>query len=160
MIPILLLYLLPLQGTGPGQDVPDLDPRSGGPGRHDGERLLRVELPPSPAEEAFRAEHPDATFPPAGVYTIHRDRRGHVWFGTASVGLCRFDGQQVAWMYERDLSVTTDGGAFGIRSIHEDREGRFWITGTASRFTFAREVRHAGGFTLLEYDWEGFRPLR
>ncbi|QDU68989.1 ligand-binding sensor domain-containing protein [Engelhardtia mirabilis] len=127
-----------------------VDPGHGGPCRYDGQHLYRLELPPGPRP----AEPPDsnASFAPDGVYTIHRDRRGHLWFGTAVAGLSRFDGEKLAWMYEERLTTTPTGGAFGIRSIHEDRAGRFWICNTRQSFRVAPESRREGGFETLQYE--------
>ncbi len=39
-------------------------------------------------------------------------------------------------MYEKDLTIVPAGGSFGIRSIFEDREGKFWICNTWHRYIF------------------------
>ncbi|MFT5052889.1 MAG: ligand-binding sensor domain-containing protein, partial [Chlamydiales bacterium] len=110
------------------------DPGHDGICRYDGERLYHLKLSESPAEAVHRARYPDVDLSPSGVYSIYKDRRGHLWFGTANVGLCRYDGQALSWMYEEHLTTTPDGGAFGIRSIYEDRSGDFWVTNTRHRF--------------------------
>jgi len=127
----------------------------GGPCRYDGERLYHLKLSKSPAEDAFRAKYPNAAFAPSGVYSIYKDKRGHLWFGTASVGLCRYDGQTLSWMYEERLTTTPDGGAFGIRSIYQDRAGDFWICNTWQRFKISTEISSGGtsenGHSLVKY---------
>jgi ligand-binding sensor domain-containing protein len=128
------------------------DPGTGGPCRYDGEKVHRLELPRSPAEEAHRARFPDAGFAPDGIYSIYEDRRGHLWFGTAGVGLCRYDGRNLSWMYEEELTTTPGGGAFGIRSIHEDEAGDFWICNTRQRFRVSPEARLEDGVSLVEYE--------
>lgn len=133
-------------------------PGEGGPCRFDGETLYRLELTKSPAEEAFRRAYPRAAFEPDGVYCVYEDRRGHVWFGTAAAGLCRYDGETLAWMYEERLTTTPAGGAFGIRSIYEDTAGDFWICNTRQRFEFAPEVSAQDGFPLLQYETEEGLP--
>ena len=55
-----------------------------------------------------------------------------MWFGTSNLGIYRFDGQHVDWMYEDHLTNPPDGGSFGIRSIIEDRNGDFWLGTLAS----------------------------
>lgn len=129
-----------------------------GPCRYDGERVVALTLSESPAAVAHRVRYPDASFPPAGVYSIHVDRRGHVWFGTAGVGLCRYDGSSLAWMYEEHLTTTPSGGAFGIRSIHQDRDGAYWICNTRHRFADARPARTRDGHTVVEYTAEPGLP--
>lgn len=126
-------------------------PGNHGPCRYDGEKLYQLELSKSPAEDAHRARFPNVNFSPSDVYSIYKDRRGHLWFGTASVGLCRFDGQTLSWMYEERLTTTPSGGAFGIRSIFEDRAGDFWITNTRQRFEISPEATLQDGHSLLKY---------
>jgi len=123
-----------------------------GPFRYDGERLYHMKLSTSPAEDAHRARFPDTPFSPAGVYSIYRDRRGHLWFGTAAVGLCRYDGQILSWLHEERLTTTPNGGAFGIRSIYEDRAGDFWICNTRQRFKISPDVTLEDGHSLIKYD--------
>ncbi len=128
------------------------EPGSDGPLRYDGEKLYRLKLSKSPAEDALRAEYPNLSYSPSGIYSIYKDRRGHLWFGTASVGLCRYDGQTLSWMYEERLTATPGGGSFGIRSIYEDRAGDFWICNTRQRFNISPKVRREDGYSLLEYE--------
>lgn len=126
-------------------------PGEGGPCRFDGERLHRLELTESPALAAHRKRYPNAGYAPDGVYTVYEDRRGHLWFGTAAVGLCRYDGENLAWMYAERLSTAPSGGEFGIRSIFEDSAGDFWICNTRQRFQFEEQSVTRDGFEVLEY---------
>ena len=75
-----------------------------------------------------------------------------MWFGTANVGLCRYDGQTLSWMYEERLTTTPSGGAFGIRSVHEDRAGDFWVCNTRQRFEISPEVLLEDGHSLIKYE--------
>lgn len=126
-------------------------PGEGGPCRFDGDRLHRLELTESPALAAHRKRYPNSAFAPDGVYTVYEDRRGHVWYGTASVGLCRYDGTGLAWMHEERLTTTPSGGAFGIRSIFEDSAGDVWIGNTRQRFQFEAQSMTRDGFERLAY---------
>lgn len=126
-------------------------PGEGGPCRFDGERLHRLELTESPALETHRKRYPNSGYKPDGVYSVYEDRRGHVWFGTASVGLCRYDGSKLAWLYEERLSTAPSGGEFGIRSIFEDSAGDFWICNTRQRFQFEEQSVTRDGIELLAY---------
>jgi ligand-binding sensor domain-containing protein len=126
-------------------------PGEGGPSRFDGERLHRLKLTESPALAAHRKRYPNSAYAPDGVYTVFEDSRGHVWFGTASVGLCRYDGESLAWMVEERLSTAPSGGEFGIRSIFEDSAGDFWICNTRQRFQFEGSSVTRDGFELLAY---------
>lgn len=106
-------------------DVWLVDPRPGlyGTCRYDGETLHRLQLPPAPEGKA-----------PSGVYSIFRDRAGHLWFGTPESGVCRYDGNHFHWLFEKPLTTTPQGGEFGIRSVYQDRAGDFWISNTRQRF--------------------------
>jgi ligand-binding sensor domain-containing protein len=81
----------------------------------------------SPQEDHFRSKHPNASHNPYGVYSIFKDRKNHVWFGTSDMGVYRFDGTTISYLYEKQLTVTPNDGSFGIRSIAEDKNGYFWI---------------------------------
>lgn len=107
-----------------------------GPYRYDGEKLYRLEFPKHYLHDEFMEQGINPFFSPYEVYTIYKDRSGDMWFGTSVFGACRFDGKSVKWMYEKDLTIVPAGGSFGIRSIFEDKEGRFWICNTAQRFIF------------------------
>jgi ligand-binding sensor domain-containing protein len=130
------------------------DPGDYGVLRYDGEKLYHLKLPKSSVHDAQAARHADAPgfFSPFSVYSIYRDRRGHLWFGTAGVGLCRFDGETLSWMYEEQLTTTPSGGAFGIRSIYEDRAGDFWICNTGHRFEMSPEVTGEDENNLIQYE--------
>ncbi|MCB0069154.1 MAG: hypothetical protein KDD77_18455 [Caldilineaceae bacterium] len=99
--------------------------------RYDGETLHHLEFPKTrDGDEHYRRtprdEFPNAKYSPYDVYRIFKDRGGNVWFGTAALGVCRFDGTSFAWLPESELR----NGSFGARSIVEDREGRFWFCST------------------------------
>ena len=146
----------PLTGEGWVLNPDDIwllfGPGNYGPCRYDGERLYHLKLSESPAEEAYRARYPDTAFSPYGVYSIYKDRRGHLWFGTAGVGLCRYDGQVLSWMYEERLTTTPSGGAFGIRSVYQDRAGDFWVCNTRQRFEVLPEDTLEDGHRLIKYE--------
>lgn len=105
-----------------------------GPYRYDGEYLHYLKLPKSPQEDEFKANNKNANFRHYGLYTIYKDRKGIMWFGTASLGVCRYDGKSISWHYEEQLQTTPEGGDFGTRAIFEDREGKFWINNTRYRY--------------------------
>lgn len=128
------------------------NPGENGPFRYDGEKLHRLVPSKSPAEDDYTAELPDFDFSPTDVYSVYKDRRGHIWFGTAGVGLCRFDGENLSWMYEKPLTTTPRGGEFGIRSIYEDRAGDFWICNTRQRFKVSSEIKQSGEHSLVQYE--------
>lgn len=105
-----------------------------GPYRYDGKNLYSLEFPRHYLHDEFHENGINPFFSPYEVYCIYKDRNGAMWFGTSVFGACRFDGQSIKWMYERDLTIVPNGGSFGIRSIYEDTEGSFWFCNTWHRF--------------------------
>ena len=107
-----------------------------GPYRYDGTHLYHLEFPKHYLHDEMTERGINPFFGPYDIYTIYKDRKGAMWFGTSVFGACRFDGTSVKWMYEYDLTIALNGGTFGIRSIFEDREGSFWICNTLHRYVF------------------------
>jgi ligand-binding sensor domain-containing protein len=111
---------------------------SGAVYRYDGKDLHRLTLPKTKRGEAFIAKNPRAQFPnikylPYDVYTTFKDSRGHVWFGTANLGACRFDGTSFAWLAETEFGFG-EYHSGGTRSIVEDKDGKLWFSKTLNRF--------------------------
>lgn len=105
-----------------------------GPYRYDGKNLYHLEFPKNKMEDEFYAKNPNAGFNPYGIYSMYKDTKGNMWFGTADMGVYRFDGKNVSWMYEKHLMETPEGGAFGVRSIIEDKDGFIWICNSAYKY--------------------------
>ena len=104
--------------------------------RFDGDYLHFLKFPKSPQEDAlYSKESYNHGLKPYGLYTIYKDRKGFMWFGTASLGFCRFDGKTISWHYEEQLQTTPSGGDFGTRAIFEDKDGKFWINNTHFRYS-------------------------
>lgn len=122
-----------------------------GPYRFDGKTLYALEFPPSSLAPAYYKKYPGTTLDPYAIYTIYRDRRGDIWFGTGSLGLCRFDGKTISWLYEESLTETPQGGSFGIRSILEDGQGAYWICNTRNRFRISPQDSTHAGYHYLRY---------
>lgn len=102
--------------------------------RFDGKYLHYLKFPISPQENMFYMKNPNTSLKPYGLYTIYKDRKGYMWFGTASLGVCRYDGRILSWHYEEQLQTTPNGGDFGTRAIFEDKNGKFWINNTRFRY--------------------------
>ena len=102
--------------------------------RFDGKFLHYLKFPTSPQEITFYKNNPNSSLKPYGLYTIYKDRKGFMWFGTASLGVCRYDGKNLNWHYEEQLQTTPNGGDFGTRAIFEDKNGKFWINNTRFRY--------------------------
>lgn len=105
-----------------------------GPYRYDGNKLHHLKFPKSYMEDAYYAANGKRSWSPYEPYTIYKDSKGTLWFGTAELGVCRYDGKSIGWMYEEHLTLIEGGGSFGIRSILEDKEGNFWICNTKYRY--------------------------
>jgi len=105
-----------------------------GPYRFDGENLYHLEFPKSKIEDKFYTKYPNVSYNPYSIYSMYKDRKGNLWFGTADLGIYQFDGNQIRWMHEEHLGTMSEGGAFGIRSIIEDKDGYFWICNTNYKY--------------------------
>jgi ligand-binding sensor domain-containing protein len=84
--------------------------------RFDGNTLYELTLPKPPTLNN-----------PFEVYSIYRDLKGNIWFGTNPVGVCRYDGKSFEWITEEDVTEFRNEGANGVRSITEDKNGDFWF---------------------------------
>lgn len=95
---------------------------------YDGEELHFMHFFPTEYSEAFFQRNPLASHSPFGLYEIYRDKNGDIWFGTASAGVGRYDGESVSWLYQDKMTNTPSGGSLGIRSILHDKNDKFWFT--------------------------------
>lgn len=68
------------------------------------------------------------------IYSIYKDIKGNIWFGTNPVGVCRYDGKSFDWITEEDVTEFRNEGANGVRSITEDKNGDFWFN-TENRYS-------------------------
>lgn len=117
--------------------------------RYDGKELYRLKFPSSPRGKEWMADHP--TNPdPHGVYTIYKDSKGNVWFGTAAVGACRYNGKSFDWISEEDVTELHDGPSNGVRSIIEDKEGYFWFNSAYRYKAYGASIFADGKFYIRE----------
>lgn len=91
--------------------------------RYDGITLHELKLPKPP-------NLPN----PFEIYSIYKDSKGNMWFGTNPVGVCRYDGKSFDWITEEDVTEFRNEGANGVRSIAEDKNGDFWFN-TENRYS-------------------------
>jgi len=84
--------------------------------RYDGITLYELQLPKPPNLSN-----------PFEIYSIYKDKKGNIWFGTNPVGVCRYDGKSFEWITEEDVTEFRNEGANGVRSITEDENGGFWF---------------------------------
>lgn len=84
--------------------------------RFDGNTFYELTLP-----------KPPKLINPYEIYSIYKDKKGNIWFGTNPVGVCRYDGKSFEWITEEDVTEFRNEGANGVRSITEDKNGNFWF---------------------------------
>jgi ligand-binding sensor domain-containing protein len=106
-----------------------------GPYRYDGKTLHQLKFPKHHMEDEHFKINGKRPWSPYEPYAIYKDSKGNIWFGTSEFGICRYDGLSLSWMYEKHLTLIEGGGSFGIRSILEDKEGKFWFCNTSYRYT-------------------------
>jgi ligand-binding sensor domain-containing protein len=106
-----------------------------GPYRYDGKTLHQLKFPKHHMEDEHFKINGKRPWSPYEPYAIYKDSKGNIWFGTSEFGICRYDGSSFSWMYEKHLTLIEGGGSFGIRSILEDKEGKFWFCNTSYRYT-------------------------
>jgi len=129
--------------------------------RYDGKNLYELNLPKYFMEDEYYTKFPNKPWSPYEVYSIYKDEKGSMWFGTANLGLCRYDGSSFKWLYEDELTNTPNGGSFGIRSVIEDKKGEFWISNTNYRFTFPSGSIAENDSNLIDYKkHEGIQNLK
>lgn len=122
-----------------------------GPFRFNGKHLIALEFPESPQEKAFRQINPNASYNPYGIYSLYRDRKGTIWFGTVSLGICRFNGKTIDWLYESQLTNTPEGGEFGIRAMIQDQSGDFWFSNPTYRYQIEPDSKSPAKDSHIHY---------
>ncbi|HUM47051.1 MAG TPA: hypothetical protein PLD84_08990, partial [Chitinophagales bacterium] len=74
---------------------------------------------------------------------------------TSNLGIYRFDGKSLSWMYEKHLTdILETGGSFGIRSMFEDEEGKYWFCNTSYRYHIDTHDSIANGRSFIRYKKE------
>lgn len=94
--------------------------------RFDGNHLYKLKFPKTELGEDYIQKHPNNPNPYA-VYCIYKDSKQNIWFGTSTLGVCRYNGKSFDWISEQDVTEIHDGPANGVRSIAEDKNGDFWF---------------------------------
>ncbi len=64
---------------------------------------------------------------PYAIYCTYKDSKGNIWFGTAALGVFRYNGSKFDWITESDVNELHSGPSNGVRSIVEDKDGYFWF---------------------------------
>jgi len=126
--------------------------------RYDGTTLFALEFPKIGLEDVFYAKFPVVPYSPYAAYTLHRDRTGALWFGTACFGACRYDGKSFQWITEDELTELDDGPSFGLRGIIEDREGKFWLSNVIHRYDAHPRDAGSDGASASDTAWYRREP--
>lgn len=122
-----------------------------GPYRFDGENLYHLKFPKNKMEDEFNKKYPNSSVNPYSIYSVYKDSKGNIWFGTAYLGVYLFDGKEISWMYESQLTETPGGGDFGIRSISEGQGGNYWICNANYRYTLLPNETEGHGLKSINY---------
>lgn len=126
-----------------------------GPYRYDGKNLYHLKFPKNELEDEVGANAPNMTWSPYGIYSLYKDRKGNIWFGTSNLGIYRYDGKSLSRMYEKHLTeIEETNGSFGIRSIFEDTKGKYWFCNTRYRYQIDPVDSPVIGKKLIHYERE------
>lgn len=126
--------------------------------RYDGKSLFSLKLPKHYLDKENERDFPKHAWGPYDVYTIYKDSKENIWFGTAVLGACRYDGKSFDWISEEDVTELHNGPANGVRSIIEDKDGYFWfnsmyrynVYGNNSSSTFYTREKSVGNLNGKE----------
>jgi ligand-binding sensor domain-containing protein len=122
-----------------------------GPYRFDGQNLYHLKFPKNKMEDEFNKKYPNSSVNPYSIYSVYKDSKGNIWFGTAYLGVYLFDGKEISWMYESQLTETLGGGDFGVRSMIEDEDGNYWICNANYKYTLFPNDSVSDGLKLINY---------
>lgn len=123
---------------------------SGAVYRYDGKILYRLHLPETKTGIDYRLSHPNAPNP-YQVYCIYTDSKGSHWFGTAILGVCRYNGKSFDWISEKDVTELHEGPSNGIRSVIEDRHGDFWFNSAYRYAVYDQTTIQSGQYNMSFY---------
>lgn len=77
-------------------------------------------LPFAPANIGSEASSP-FSLSRYGVYSILKDKKGNLWFGTQAEGVAKYDGEKLSWFKDKGLA----GPA--VLALFEDSRGNIWF---------------------------------
>lgn len=97
--------------------------------RYDGSALYRLE---------FSDIRPGTYSAAHTVYSIYKDPKGNIWFGTESGGVFCFNGTALHRIVEAELGQLKDGRVPAIRSILEDSDGYLWFSNVEYQYRITK----------------------
>ena len=82
---------------------------------YNGKSFVKIQLPhTSPIQnDANMRHHYD-------IYCTCKDKNGHLWIGTCTAGVCKYDGETYTWFNDQELGAP-------VRAIFEDKNGTIWV---------------------------------
>lgn len=115
--------------------------------RYDGKQLYSLRLPEHDLKKAFGKDVGQGNYSVYGIYSLYKDSKGNQWFGTLSAGAFRLSSTSLDWIIEKEFMPLEDGRVPGMRSIIEDKDGKFWFSNSLNRY----EIKDAKNGQLI-YD--------
>jgi len=81
---------------------------------------------PKPDFDARYSQGPANRLSAYATYSILKDKKGNLWFGTQAKGVCRYDGKTISWY--------TGKGLLGpaVLALFEDSKGNIWFGNNGS----------------------------
>lgn len=122
--------------------------------RWDGNFLYKLQLPKTKVGEEYVLKNPNNPNPYT-IYSIYKDSKGNVWFGTGALGAFRYNGKAFDWILEKDVVEIfneSSEGSNGVRSIIEDKEGYFWFNSNFRYKVYDRNKTSISNFDSTFYD--------
>ncbi len=119
--------------------------------RYDGKSLFHLKFPEYDLEKVLDSKQEYTAFSPYGVYDIYQDKKGNLWFGTLSAGVYLFSEESQLWISEKELAVLDDGRVPGVRSIIEDKEGKFWLSNILNSYKVYPEYSTSQEKNVFKY---------
>jgi ligand-binding sensor domain-containing protein len=92
----------------------------GGAYRYNGKTVTYLPLPKTDFDAKY-SKNPPNRLSAYAVYCTLKDKKGNLWFGTQTMGVCRYDGKSFTWFSEKGLKGPAVLGLF------EDKKGNLWF---------------------------------
>jgi ligand-binding sensor domain-containing protein len=91
----------------------------GGIYRYNGNSFTYLPLPETDLDSIYTKNSSDRF--PYATYCTLKDKKGNLWIGTQSLGVCRYDGKSFTWFTGKGLC------GCAVRCLFEDKSGNLWF---------------------------------
>lgn len=122
-----------------------------GPYKFDGKKLYHLEFPKNRMEDEFYRDNPTSSINPYAIYSMYKDSKERIWFGTSNMGVYMLSLNELSWNYEKHWIETPEGGNFGVRSIAEDQDGIFWISNAQYKYALQASGNTSEGLQSINF---------